>query len=408
MIISPSPEDAARALPPDEGGDALAAADVDRRSVLVAASAAIAGFVPVASAAEDSASGLAALAARQGLYFGAAVQTEQMQAESDFRRAMLRECSRFTPEVALNWAAMEPARGQLALSRMDDLATFTLAAGRKLHGHTLLWHRAVPEWGADALRDDRNWRLIKRFFASIIPRYGEVISRWHVVNEPIDVGHRSDGLRENVFLDAFGPDYIRRSLEEARFFAPKAQLFLNEYGLEYDMPVESERRRLFLKLVENLKKAGAPLDGVGLQSHLDLGKGSISAAAVSTFLAELHQLGLAIAITELDVKEVAYTAPRQIRDKLVGDEVRRYLDIVFACPSVIGVTTWGLSDRHSWLDITEADYARFPGAWANGDGPGVNRGLPFDTSMQPKPMYVAIEQAIRAAPRHARRKPNYD
>jgi len=61
---------------------------------------------------------------------------------------------------------------------------------------------------------------------------------------------------------------------------------------------------------------------------------------------------------------------------------------------VSGVVTWGLSDRQSWLEVQAQDYQRFPGAWAKGDGPGLNRGLPYDASMRPKPMYRAIEAAF--------------
>ena len=56
--------------------------------------------------------------------------------------------------------------------------------------------------------------------------------------------------------------------------------------------------------------------------------------------------------------------------------------------------TWGLSDRQSWLEVLEEDYRRFPGAWTKGDGPGLNRGLPYDAGMHRKPMYRAIEAAF--------------
>jgi len=79
----------------------------------------------------------------------------------------------------------------------------------------------------------------------------------------------------------------------------------------------------------------------------------------------------------------------------VADEVRRYLDVVLDQRAVTGVTTWGLSDRHSWLEVTKADYDRFPGAWAHGGGPGLNRGLPYDSNLQRKPMYFAIAETMR-------------
>ena len=105
-------------------------------------------------------------------------------------------------------------------------------------------------------------------------------------------------------------------------------------------------------------------------------------------------MGLSVIITELDVKESDYVASAAQRDQMVADETRRYLDVVLNERAVLGVTTWGLSDRHSWLEVTLQDYARFPNAWTDGGGPGFNRGLPLDSSMRPKPMYYAIKDAL--------------
>ena len=82
------------------------------------------------------------------------------------------------------------------------------------------------------------------------------------------------------------------------------------------------------------------------------------------------------------------------RDRQVADATARYLDVALAQSAVRGVTTWGLSDRHSWLQVTPADLARYPGGWRDGSSPGVNRGLPFDTAMRRKPMYHAIANAL--------------
>jgi endo-1,4-beta-xylanase len=244
------------------------------------------------------------------------------------------------------------------------------------------------------LRERQDWNLISRYFGSVIPRYGDVIGQWEVVNEPLDPGHRTDGLRENVFLGVFGPDYIGRSLQQARIFAPRAHLMINEYGFEYDLPEERDRRYFMLKLLERLRNQGAPLDALGMQGHLDLSKGHVSQSSVSAFMHEVTAMGLAIVVTELDVKESDYVASAPTRDQMVGDEVRRYLEVVLSHRNVEGVVTWGLSDRHSWLGVTESDYARFPGAWTDGSSPGFNRGLPFDSSMRKTPMYYAIADTL--------------
>lgn len=325
------------------------------------------------------------------------MRIDQLDAEPDLKRAVLRECGYLVPEVDMNWNVVEPIFGQLAFEKMDALASFAGAANKGLRGHTLLWHLGVPDWATSMLRQSRDWRIVSRYFGSVMPRYGDVIEQWEVVNEPIQPGNRSDGLRESVFLEAFGPQYIARALDQARLFAPRAQLIVNEYGLEYDLPEERERRYYLLKLLERLRGRDAPIDVLGLQAHLDLRKGRISEPAITSFLREVDGMGLPVIVTELDVKEADYVATMQDRDRMVGDEVRRYLEVVLAQADVAGVTTWALSDRHSWLEVTPEDFARFPGAWTDGSGPGLNRGLPLDASMQPKPMYFAIRDTLSSA-----------
>ncbi len=376
---------------------------LSRRTVIAAMLAAGAAPMLGAKASAENIS-LAAAASRSGRFFGSAVRIDQLNAEEDLREAVLRECSYLVPEIEMNWNQIEPAYGQLSFEKMDDLAAFATRYDKKLRGHTLLWHLAVPEWAEAMLRERQDWNLIARYFGSVIPRYGDVIQQWEVVNEPIDPGLRTDGLRESIFLTAFGPHYINRALTQARIFAPRALLLINDYGLEYDLPEERARRYFLLKLLERLKEQEAPLNGLGVQGHLDLRKGHVSEPAVANFLREVADMGLSIVVTELDVKEGDYVAPAQQRDRLVGDEVRRYLDVVLSQGGVLGVTTWGLSDRHSWLEITPADYARFPGAWTDGSGPGLNRGLPLDAAMKPKPMYFAIRDAfLSTRPKRYRR-----
>jgi endo-1,4-beta-xylanase len=359
--------------------------------VLVAAGPPGAG----AAQAEES---LARAAARNGRFYGAAARIDQIRSDGELGAAILRECATMTPELELKWAAVEPQRGAALLGPVDELIAFARANGLAVHGHTLLWHRSVPAWAVGALRERRDWTPVRSHISSMMTRYGDAIERWDVVNEPIETGRRADGLRQSVFLEAFGPDYIRRALEEARAVAPRARLMVNEYGLEYDTPLERERRHRFLGLLARLRLAGAPLDGVGIQGHLDLAKGPFSEKAFAAFLQDIADLGLEIVISELDVKEHDYGAPAAERDRRVAAAVTRYLDVAFAQRAVKGLVTWGLSDRYSWLEVTPEDLERHAGLWKDGDGPGLNRGLPLDAAMRPKPMHEAIRAAFRRQP----------
>ena len=125
-----------------------------------------------------------------------------------------------TPEVDLKWNAVEPTPGGWSLGNIDGLVRLASQSGKAVRGHTLLWHRhtALVE---ERLRAHRDWRLVSRHFAAVMQRYGDAIHQWDVVNEPIETGYRMDGLRRSVFLEAFGPDYIRRALVEARSLPPR-------------------------------------------------------------------------------------------------------------------------------------------------------------------------------------------
>lgn len=353
------------------------------------------GSGPASAVSDDS---LSQLAARSGRHFGAAVRIEDILAEADLRGTVLRECASLTPEIALKWDAVERSPGVFRFWPIDDLLRFAVQQGLRMHGHTLLWHGSVPDWAQAQLRSQRSWTPVQRYMEAVLSRYRGTIGQWDVVNEPIETGYRMDGLRGSVFLEAFGPDYVARALHEARRLAPGAELMINEFALEADSQVESDRRYHFLKLLERLKRAGAPLDGVGLQAHLDLSKGPVRAVVYAPFLQEIANLGLFIVVTELDVKEYNYAQPVDRRDRDVADATARYLDVALAQPAVRGASTWGVSDRHSWLRITPDDLARHQGYWKDGSTPGFNRGLPFDSSMRRKPMYHAIANALRHAP----------
>jgi endo-1,4-beta-xylanase len=339
---------------------------------------------------------LARAAALGGRYFGAAARIDQIRDDAKLREIVLRECSYVTPEFHMNWNCVEWNQGEFSFAPVDDLVSFAVRHKLKIHGHTLLWDQSTPGWAKESMSDTADWKIVRKHFASIISRYRGQIEQWNIVNEPIDIGPRGDGLRVNTFLKAFGPDYIRLALEEARILDPVARLIINDYGFDYETYVERDRRSMFLRLLERLKKSNVPLDGVGIQAHLDLSKGPIKEKTIQKFLNEIANFGLDITISELDVKEHDLSLSLQERDRRVADEAKRYLSAALSQRAVKGVITWGLSDRHSWLQSAIAN-----GPARNGDGhkPDLNRGLPFDASLDRKVMYQALQDAFTASSR---------
>jgi len=329
-------------------------------------------------------SGDAGMIAPTGRLYGAAVRADTIAADPALRRRVAADCGWITPEIDFKWNALEYRRGGWWFERADQIAAFARTHDQQLRGHTLLWEQSTPDWARAEIADKRDWRLVERWFDGVLGRYADAASEWDVVNEPIDTeqGHR--GLRRTCFQRAFGDGYVARALHAARERAPTARLFVNEYGLEYANPVERDRRTALLKLVERLRHDGAPIDGVGIQAHLDLSKGPLDTIAITAMLREIAGMGLRVSITELDVKEADRSLPLATRDRLIDDEVRRYLDVVLAEPAVRGVVSWGVSDRDSWLQ---------DGIAATGPA-ALNRGLPLDAALAPKPVYWTLREAV--------------
>lgn len=341
--------------------------------------------LPDAATARSS---LSRAARSRGRYYGAAARADHLRDDKALRAAVLRDCEVLTPEIHLKWNSLEWRKGQFHFTPVDDLLTFADENSLRVRGHTLLWDQSTPDWAKHEMLKHRDWRLVSEHFSRVLGRYGSRIKEWDVINEPIDTEAGARALRRNTFFRAFGPTYIERAMEEARSHAPDAHLVINDYGFEYGNPVDKARRQAFVALARRLRAAKVPLDGIGVQAHLDLSKGPIDKAGLQDMTRALIDLGLDITVTELDVKEAGGAASHAARDQMVADETRRYLDVMLAFPEVRGVVTWGLTDKFSWL--TEHADSRVRAVQ------GVNRGLPYDDAYSPKPMYWALSDTLGA------------
>jgi endo-1,4-beta-xylanase len=75
-----------------------------------------------------------------------------------------------------------------------------------------------------------------------------------------------------------------------------------------------------------------------------------------------------------------------VRDRMVADYARAYLDLMFSYPQLRDVLCWGMVDRYSWLN----------GFDPRKDGTR-KRGTPYDVDFRPKPLRQAIADAFAGA-----------
>lgn len=320
--------------------------------------------------------------------FGAAVRPEQLVKNGPLLSA-IRKCDILVPEYHGQWSAVEWRQGDPWYGNYDAIADFAARHGQTVRGHSLIWEQMTPDWARAEMKEKRDWRTVQRHFGNLLPRYSGRIAEWVVVNEMIDTENGDHDMRRTSFQQAYGNSYVERALATARMMDPKARLMINEYALYHDNPTDEKRRRALLKLVESLKSRGVPLDMVGIQGHIELAKGGIPQKRLARFMRDLADTGVKLALTEVDVLESDRSLPVAERDARVADAITSLLDVARAEPAMTSITTWGLSDRDSWLqersDITQAAAGILPV-----DTEKLNRGLPFDGNMAPKRLRSAL------------------
>jgi endo-1,4-beta-xylanase len=338
------------------------------------------------------------LAAAKGLLYGTTISAAQITGDLPFVDLVRQEAGLVVAENEMKWQVINRgAPGDDDYAPADTIANFAAANKLVLRGHNLLWYHRTPTWYFDLPDRTAQERAVVDHIEQLAGRYRGRIHSWDVVNEPIEPKDgRPDGLRTAVFLETLGPEYLNLAYHTARNADPNARLVVNEYDVELDAPEQEARRIALLHLLEGMRRSGTPVDAVGIQAHLSAAGGPpFSPSLLRRFLAEIASLGLTIQITELDVTDENVPADVPVRDHLVADTYRRFLDPALDEPAVKMVVTWGLSDRHSWIVRRETYQAK----WRTDNAP--SRPLPFDTDLEPKSAFDAIAGAFAHAPRRA-------
>ncbi|MDT7781950.1 MAG: endo,4-beta-xylanase [Pseudonocardiales bacterium] len=296
-------------------------------------------------------------------YVGSAVAAQYLGSEADYRSVLTREFDSVTPENEMKWAVVEPNRGQFNWSGADAIVNYAQQNGKTVRGHTLVWHSQYPGWlnnlGSSELRG-----VVQQHVNTEMGRYRGRIRAWDVVNEMFN----EDGSRrQSIFQQKLGDGYVADAFRWARAADPSAKLYINDYNTE---GINAKSTGLY-NLVRTLKQQGVPIDGIGIQTHLATKYGF--PASFRQNMERFAALGLDIAITEADVR-----IPLPADSGKLSTQASYFRQIWDACHAVsrcVEFTTWGFTDRHSWV----------PGTF-----PGEGAACLFDSNLRPKPAYTRL------------------
>jgi endo-1,4-beta-xylanase len=324
----------------------------------------------------------------KGLIFGAAATYQQLSSNQAFANLFAEQCAILVPTNELKWQELRPSPNRFNFTRADWMARFARSHGMLFRGHTLVWHKALPEWFGSTVNKQNAEKYLREHISRVAGHYAGQMHSWDVVNEAIEPQvQRADKLRNTPWFRFLGSDYIDIAFRAASQADPQALLMYNDFGIEHDTPQAETKRTAVLRLLERLKSRGTPIQALGIQGHLFGHPDGVTFRQIRRFLRNVADLGLQIMITELDVNDQNLPRDAAVRDRAVAKIYADFLSVVLDEPAVIAVMTWGLSDRYTWLANTKP----------RKDGERL-RPLPFDEKLQPKPAWQSLASAISLAP----------
>jgi endo-1,4-beta-xylanase len=300
---------------------------------------------------------------------------------------ILQQFNSLTPENAMKMGPIHPEENRYYWKDADFIVDFAQAHGLKVRGHNLCWHEQTPGWlfknsqGGQVTKEILLQRL-KEHITTVVSRYKGKIYAWDVVNEAID-DDSTKFLRNSLWHQICGEDFIAKAFEYAHQADPAAQLFYNDYNTE-----RPEKRERVYKLLKQLLDAGVPITGIGIQAHWSIYEPSEK--ELKDAIDRFSSLGLKVQVTELDISVYPWEKFKRARrqgesDALTPEQEQRQTAQYKKVFSIFrdyknrlnGLTFWNLSDRHTWLD----EYP-VPGR--------KNYPLLFDTKGLPKKAYWEV------------------
>ena len=268
----------------------------------------------------------------------------------------------------MKFGSIHPGPTIYSFTEADRLVGFAQSNGMTIHGHTLVWDEALPRWITQGtFTKAQLLKVLKDHITTVVGRYRGKVASWDVVNEVAD---DAVPLRNTLWLQVIGPEYIDSAFVWAHQADPAGKLYLNETHAEG----LNARSNNVLTLVQGLRARGIPIDGVGFQAHFTINPPPPTAADLRANLARFANAGFDVRVSEMDVR-----VPDTAASTAIEQEATTYRDMLDACLQLgsrcSGFTSWGFTDRYSWIP----EYY-----------PGYGRGLPFDANYQPKPADDAL------------------
>ena len=254
--------------------------------------------------------------------------------------------------------------------------------------HTFVWFDQTPQWffrvgydnnGAVVSKSTMLARMenfIKTTLETINERWPGLVYAIDVSNEAVHNGavRKTDnyGGNPNYWYQTIGEDFVYYAFKYARQYAEVDQeLYYNDYAYDY----ETSNCKFALDTLLKDAIAEELIDGVGIQSHLDMNNYSLDAVIRDAEM--IKEKGLKCQLTELDItvngnSEAVFnnqkTAYKQLATRVLEGNAN-------GTTEVNAIVFWGVTDNLSWR--------------------GSQNPLIFDSNYAKKPAYYGFLEAVQ-------------
>jgi endo-1,4-beta-xylanase len=331
---------------------------------------------PGLTASHNQPDALRNLAATQSrdLPIGAAISIYPLFNDPHYRAIALGQFSMMTPENSMKPEFIHPAKNTYSFTDADSLVDTALKNNMIVHGHFLISDKSNPNWILDTPINERQ-QIMTDHITTVVSHFRGRVAEWDVVNEPlsendIDYTNGNLGIRQDLWSDAMGENYIDIAFRAAHAADPAAKLYLNDFGLEK----AGERWDALVALIQRLQANGVPINGVGFEAHVYSVADIIDPVVLKAHIEYLASLGIVSRISEIDV---------------MGDDpvlqAQQYSDVLLAClqePTCTSYGVWGISDLYGSQTLSD----RYPAV--------LGHSLLWNDNMIPKPAVSSLQNIL--------------
>ncbi|WP_197493990.1 endo-1,4-beta-xylanase [Lewinella sp. 4G2] len=311
----------------------------------------------------------------------------------------------FREPANIHELTVDQLRGQLRTSQMETFLSRSGWQGLRKRGHAMIWFSQAPAWlnnSAPSWTAEQVFDFSRKYILALGQVAGDRIEEWDVINEAISDNfpatwrpgtwyRKANDGSETSWGTATYENYIKMLFVWAREAQPNSRLYYNDYSIERFGSSTNSKNGFMRSKFKALRACGAPVDGIGFQSHFVLSNLVSSTGAMNTsFLRSVRQTmedldaaGLDVAITELDIRICNNGRPEAFQETAF----REFVAMALSQPNCRELLFWGLRDEDNWITLTN-----------NPPFNGCQDAAIFEGNYVPKAAYNGVVDALNGLP----------